>query len=312
MAWQARGNDTVRETTRWLTGQDFPGVLSKGLVLVLQDFPGCPLIIITIIIIIIIMSRVDDLCTRAAQLTDLATLEEQVHRSVNAVLGQGSSTPSTPRAALPRVEPLPPLRWVTRRLPTPVPPQRLDDHAHSLSLSKLQPKKALRCARNALLLDLPLARGSISGLGSRDIQPTPPPLMRPPRSATALPPRLPAPVPSPPSTTRTPASLASCPLRPSTLTLSSHNERRLVFSANGSHHHLDVCRPRCSVHWARTYQRSQTQRHCKRFMPLVTSTLADPAARIYLACRPFRGCHVTVEWNRVGETLQHLSIEQNK
>ena len=165
-----------------------------------------------------------------------------------------------------------------------------------LSLSpKLQPKKALRCARNALLLDLPLARGSISGLGSRDIQPTPPPLMRPPRSATALPPRLPAPVPSPPSTTRTPASLASCPLRPSTLTLSSHNERRLVFSANGSHHHLDVCRPRCSVHWARTYQRSQTQRYCKRFMPLVTSTLADPAARIYLACRPFRGCHVTVD-----------------
>ena len=258
-------------------------VLSKGLVFVLQDFPGCPLIII----IIIIMSRVDDLCTRAAQLTDLATLEEQVHRSVSAVLGQGSSTPSTPRAAVPRVEPLRPLRWVTRRLPTPVPPQRLDDHAHSLS-PKLQPKKALRCARNALLLNLPLARGSISGLGSRDIQPTPPPLMRHPRSATALPPRLPAPVPSPPSTTRTPSSLASCPLRPSTLTLSSHNERRLVFSANGSHHHLEV--------------------HAPRHPPLSWTLQRAHLHGMSTSSR----CHVTVDWNRVGETLQHLSIEQNK
>ena len=41
---------------------------------------------------------------------DLATLEEQVHRTVNAVLGQGSSSPSTLRAAPAHVEPLLSLR----------------------------------------------------------------------------------------------------------------------------------------------------------------------------------------------------------
>ena len=39
-----------------------------------------------------------------------------------------------------------------------------------------------------------------------------------------------------PSTTRTPARLKSCPLRPSTLTLRRHDERHLVSIVHGSHH----------------------------------------------------------------------------
>ena len=128
----------------------------------------------------------------------------------------------------------------------------------TLTLSpKRQPKKALRCSRSAPPSALPLARGSISGLAGKDVQPTLPSLMRPPRSATSPPPRLPAPVPSPPSTNRTPARLTSCPLRLSTLTLSSHDECRLAFSVNRPHHH-DVCRFRCSAHWSRTFDVSET------------------------------------------------------
>ena len=108
----------------------------------------------------------------SAALTDLAALEEQVLLSVDAVLGHGSSAPSTLRTALARV-----VEFATTPHDTSADAATALFYAslaRSTLSSMLQPKKALRCARNAPPSALPLARGSISGLGSkRGLQPTP-------------------------------------------------------------------------------------------------------------------------------------------
>ena len=131
---------------------------------------------------------------------------------------------SRPRTLCTTRQPMRPLLWLTRRLPTPVPHQCFDDHAHSLSEAAVKEGSSMRvqCA------SFGSSTGSREGgLGSKDVPPSQPPLMRPPGPASSPHPRLPAPV--PPSTTRASARPMSCPLRPSTLTL-SHDKCRLVFS----------------------------------------------------------------------------------